>query len=128
MSTNPDFHAEMDRLQDHLPGWAGRHVDRLRQPDAVWVRAPAGIVLTAGGVLSVLPVLGLWMVPVGLALLAHDVPPMRKPIARMLRFTNGKIDGMKSRKAADKEKARKAYDAIKAYNAAKKARESGDGR
>ncbi len=125
MDAKPDFHAEMDRLQDHLPGWAGRHIDRLRHPDAVWVRAPAGVALTAGGVLSILPVLGLWMVPVGLALLAHDVPPMRKPIARVLRFTNGKIDGMKARKAADKEKARKAYDAIKAYNAAKKARESG---
>ena len=127
MGAKPDFHAEMDRLQDHLPGWAGRHIGRLRHPDAVWVRAPTGVALTAGGVLSILPVLGLWMVPVGLALLAHDVPPMRKPIARVLRFTNGKIDGMKARKAADKEKARKAYDAIKAYNAAKKARESGDG-
>ena len=118
-----DFHEEMDRLQGHMPGWAGRHLNRLRHPRAVWVRVPAGIALTGGGVFSVLPVLGLWMVPVGLALLAHDVPPMRKPIARMLRFTNGKIDGMKARKAANKAKAGKAYDAMKAHNEAKKARE-----
>ena len=119
-----DFHEEMDRLQGHMPGWAGRHLNRLRQPRAVWVRVPAGIALTGGGVFSVLPVLGLWMVPVGLALLAQDVPSMRKPMARVLRFTNGKIDNMKARKAANKAKARKSYDAMKAYNAAKKARES----
>ena len=122
-----DFDLEMDRLQGHLPDWAGRHVDRLRHPRAVWVRVPAGIALAGGGVLSVLPGLGLWMLPVGLALLAHDVPPMRKPVARVLRFTNGKIDNMKARKAANKAKARKAYDAMKAHNAAKKARQSGGG-
>ena len=123
----PDFDLEMDRLQGHLPGWAGRHLNRLRHPRAVWVRVPAGIALAGGGVFSILPVLGLWMLPVGLALLAHDVPPMRKPVARVLRFTNGKIDNVKARKAANKEKARKVYDTMKAHNAAKKARQSGGG-
>ena len=99
MSRTTEFHLEMDRLQGHLPGWASRHVDRLRHPRAVWVRVPAGVVLTGGGVLSVLPGLGLWMLPVGLALLAHDVPTMQRPMARMLNFTNGKIDKMKARKA-----------------------------
>jgi len=102
MSAKPDFHAEMDRLQDHLPGWAGRHVGRLRHPGAVWVRVPAGLALAGGGVLSVLPGLGVWMLPVGLALLAHDVQPMQGPLARMLNFTNGKIDNVKRRKAAKK--------------------------
>ncbi len=101
MSRTNDFHHEMDRLQGHLPGWASRHVDRLRHPSAVWVRVPAGVALTGGGVLSVFPGLGLWMLPVGLALLAHDVPPMQRPLARMLNFTNGKIDKLKARKAAE---------------------------
>jgi hypothetical protein len=100
MSANTDFHIEMDRLQGHLPGWASRHVDRLRHPSAVWVRVPAGVALTGGGVLSVLPGLGLWMLPIGLALLAHDVPPMQRPLARMLNFTNGKIEKIKARKTA----------------------------
>jgi hypothetical protein len=77
MSHKPDFHEEMDRLQGHMPGWAGRNFDRLRRPRAIWVRVPAGIALTGGGVLGFLPVLGVWMLPVGLALLARDVPPMR---------------------------------------------------
>jgi hypothetical protein len=43
-----------------------------------------------------LPVVGIWMLPVGLALLAHDIPIMRAPIARLLRFTNRKIEERKS--------------------------------
>jgi len=99
MSDKPDFDEEMDRLQGHMPDWASRNIDRLRQPEAVWVRVPAGIALTGGGVFGFLPVLGFWMLPIGLALLAQDVPPMRRPLARALRFTNGKIDQRKRRKA-----------------------------
>lgn len=94
----PNFHEEMDRLQGHMPGWAGRHFDRLREPRAVWVRVPAGIALTGGGVFSFLPLLGVWMLPIGLALLAVDVPPMRPPLARVLHFTNRKIEQRKDKK------------------------------
>jgi hypothetical protein len=101
MDHKPDFDEEMDRFQDHMPDWAGRNLDRLRQPEAVWVRVPAGIALTGGGVLGCLPVLGFWMLPIGLALLAYDVPPMRPPLARVLRFANRKID--KRKRKADKK-------------------------
>ena len=97
-----DFDAEMDRLQGYMPDWAGRNFDRLRQPEAVWVRVPAGIALTGGGVLGFLPVLGVWMLPIGLALLAYDVPPMRPPLARLLRFANRRIEERKERKADKK--------------------------
>jgi hypothetical protein len=102
MSQKPDFHEEMDRLQGHMPDWAGRNFDRLRQPRAIWVRVPAGIALTGGGVLGFLPVLGVWMLPVGLALLAHDVPPMRRPLARVLNFTNRKHEQRKGRRRGEK--------------------------
>ena len=102
MTSPPDLDEEMDRLQDYMPDWAGRNFDRLRQPEAVWVRVPTGIVLTGGGVLGFLPVLGFWMLPIGLALLAYDVPPMRRPLARVLRFTNRKIEQRKTRKAGKK--------------------------
>lgn len=102
MDAKPDLDEEMDRLQGHMPDWAGRNFDRLRQPEAVWVRVPAGIALTGGGMLGFLPVLGFWMLPIGLALLAYDVPPMRRPLARALRFTNSKIAQRKERKADKK--------------------------
>jgi hypothetical protein len=102
MTREPDFDEEMDRLQGHMPDWAGRNFDRLRQPEAVWVRVPAGIALIGGGVLSFLPVLGIWMLPVGVALLACDVRPMQPPLARALRFANRKIEERKERKAGEK--------------------------
>jgi len=102
MTREPDFDEEMDRLQGHMPDWAGRNFDRLRRPEAVWVRVPAGIALIGGGVLSFLPVLGIWMLPVGVALLACDVRPMQPPLARGLRFANRKIEERKERKADEK--------------------------
>ena len=102
MTRVPDFDEEMDRLQGHMPEWAGRNFDRLRQPEAVWVRVPAGIALIGGGVLSFLPVLGIWMLPVGVALLACDVRPMQPPLARALRFANRKIEERKERKTGEK--------------------------
>ena len=102
MSDKADFDEEMDRFQGHMPDWAGRNFDRLRQPEAVWVRVPAGIALIGGGVLSFLPVLGIWMLPVGVALLACDVRPMQPPLARALRFANRKIEERKERKTGEK--------------------------
>lgn len=119
-----DFHEEMDRFEGHMPDWASRNLKRLRHPRAVWVRVPAGIALTGGGVLSVLPGLGLWMLPIGLALLAHDVPPMRKPLARVLRFTNVKIEERKFRRATAAEAAASRGEAAKARAAAWEARKA----
>jgi hypothetical protein len=50
----------------------------LRRPAARWLRIPAGLLLIVGGVFSILPVLGLWMLPLGLVLLAEDLPPVRR--------------------------------------------------
>jgi len=93
--TKPDFDDEMDRLQGQMPEWASRKLDRLRRPEAAWVRVPAGLALAGGGVLGFLPVLSVWMLPVGLALLAVDVPVMQDPLARALNFTNRQIDKRK---------------------------------
>jgi hypothetical protein len=35
------------------------------------------------------------MLPVGLALLAYDIPMMRRPMARLLHLTNRKIEKRK---------------------------------
>lgn len=54
----------------------------LRHPRSRLIRIPAGIALIAGGVFSFLPLLGLWMLPLGLLLLAADVPFLQRPMAR----------------------------------------------
>lgn len=56
----------------------------LRQPSARWARVPAAILLIIGSVLSILPILGLWMLPLGLVLLAEDVKPLQSLTGRLL--------------------------------------------
>src|SRR3954454_10778003 len=74
---------QFERLERNLPGTAGRSLRWLRQPSSWWVRIPAGI-LIIGGLFSILPVLGLWMIPLGLLLLAQDLPSLRRPTRRLL--------------------------------------------
>ena len=45
---------------------------------------PLAILLILGGIFSFLPVLGVWMLPLGLAVLAVDVPPLKKPVGDFL--------------------------------------------
>jgi hypothetical protein len=42
------------------------------------VRSLVGLLFLAGGTLGFLPILGFWMVPAGLALIALDLPPLRR--------------------------------------------------
>jgi hypothetical protein len=90
MTRIPDFDEEMDRFQHHIPTWVSHKLNRLRGKRAIWVRVPTGVALIGGGVLGFLPlpIVGIWMLPVGLALLAHDIQTMRRPMARLLQFTN----------------------------------------
>lgn len=48
------------------------------------VRLPVAIFLVLGGIFSILPVLGLWMLPAGLFLLAIDIPPLQRPVGKLL--------------------------------------------
>lgn len=41
------------------------------------LRSVAGLLLVCGGIVGFLPILGFWMIPAGLALVALDVPPLR---------------------------------------------------
>jgi len=69
----------LDDLQEQLPGRYAGWLQRLRDPAARWIRIPAGLLLIVGGFLGFLPILGFWMLPLGLLLLAIDIPLLRKP-------------------------------------------------
>jgi len=75
---------QFERWEGKLPGPIGRTIRWLREPSLRWVRLPAGILLIFCGFLGFLPVLGVWMVPFGVLLLAQDLPFLRRPTARML--------------------------------------------
>ena len=79
---------ELDRhfawFEAKLPPRSAKFVGWLRRPSSRYVRIPLAILLILGGIFSILPVLGLWMLPLGLLLFAQDVPFLQKPMARML--------------------------------------------
>jgi hypothetical protein len=74
----------LERLIKRAPSRIRSTAHFLRQPSKRWLRIPAGLLLTAGGVFWFLPIAGFWMLPIGLALLAEDVPPLRSLRRRTL--------------------------------------------
>jgi hypothetical protein len=48
------------------------------------VRSVLGIVLVIAGVFGFLPILGFWMIPLGGALIALDIPPLRRRLMAWL--------------------------------------------
>jgi hypothetical protein len=76
----------VDQLVARLPeGWRST-VRWLHQPSRNWLRVCVGILLIVGSFLSILPVFGLWMLPLGLMLLAEDVPVLRRGLGRILEW------------------------------------------
>src|SRR5699024_2625676 len=75
---------EVDRLQERLPEPASRCLSWLRKPSSGWIRIPLGVVFIVAWIFSFLPILGLWMLPLGPFLLAQALPFLRRPILRAL--------------------------------------------
>lgn len=92
-----------DRIERKVPPKA-RALRWLRTPVAVWVRVPVSILLIIGGIFSILPFLGAWMLPLGILLLAIDVAFLRHPstvaVIKAQRWFTVKIRNWKAKKAA----------------------------
>ena len=82
------YQKELDRhfawFERRLPPRPARFVSWLRKPSSRLARIPLALLLVLGGIFSILPVLGLWMLPLGLLLIAQDVPMLQKPMAQLL--------------------------------------------
>ena len=48
------------------------------------LRSGLGSVLLVAGLFGFLPILGFWMIPLGLALIALDIPPLRRRLRQWL--------------------------------------------
>jgi hypothetical protein len=74
----------------HAARW-DRRVRRGRSP---WARRGLGVLFLLGGMLWMLPILGIWMLPVGLALLSDDAAVLRRRRrwlhARLLAWSRGR--------------------------------------
>jgi hypothetical protein len=74
------FQRQFQALERLIPPLRGP-MSTLRRDSWFPVRFPIALLLIVGGVFSFLPVLGVWMLPLGLLLLAVDLPVLRGPIS-----------------------------------------------
>ncbi|GAB1717086.1 MAG: hypothetical protein NTAFB05_21280 [Nitrobacter sp.] len=83
-----DHRAELDRhfawFESKMPPRPAKFIGWVRRPSSRLARVPLAVLLVVGGVFSFLPVLGLWMLPLGLMLIALDLPFLQRPMARTL--------------------------------------------
>jgi hypothetical protein len=88
------FHRHLDNLRRWLPGRTASWFDWLRRPEARWVRIPAALLFICGGFLGFLPVLGFWMLPIGVLLLSLDIPVLKRPTTRALNWAERRWAGV----------------------------------
>jgi len=55
------------------------------------VRVLVGTLLIVGGLFGFLPILGFWMIPLGLAVILSDVPAIRRIVTRSRRWLRKRI-------------------------------------
>jgi hypothetical protein len=73
-----------DGIEREVPDRATRAIRWLRNPKSRWLRIPLGILCIVASFFWFLPVLGLWFLPIGLLLIAQDVPFLRRPVGRLM--------------------------------------------
>lgn len=96
-----DGRRELDRayegLEEEVPDRVSRAIRWLREPKARKVRIPLGVLFLAGGLLWFLPVVGVELIPIGLLLIAQDVPFLRKPVGRAMLWLERKWRSVRRR-------------------------------
>ncbi len=107
---------ELDRhfawFEERLPPEPARFVRWLRKPSSRYVRIPLAIVLIVGGIFSFLPVLALWMLPLGLLLFAQDVPILQNALGAVARLHRAQVDRTSRRKKRAVTPSKRLLDSI----------------
>jgi hypothetical protein len=75
---------------------------QLRLPQSRPIRVILGLALIIGGVLGFLPVLGFWMIPLGLLVLSVDMPIVRRWRRRLEIWWGRRKENKKSKNSVDK--------------------------
>jgi hypothetical protein len=81
--TDRRFQRQFEVLSRLIPALRGP-LRALRGNRWLLIRLPLALMLIAGGLFSFLPFLGIWMLPLGLLLLAVDLPFLRGPISNLM--------------------------------------------
>jgi hypothetical protein len=81
-SGREELNEAYDRLEHEVPDRVAKILRWLRDPKARTVRLTVGVVLIILSFFWFLPIIGIEFLPIGLLLVAHDIPFLRKPVAR----------------------------------------------
>lgn len=96
-ATRRELNRYLDRLGACLPDWLCRTVRWLRQPDRRVARILVSSLLVVGGLFAFLPVLGLWMLPLGLIIISQDLTFLQRPLVRVFKWTEHRFRGLIAR-------------------------------
>jgi hypothetical protein len=96
MAPAEELNKYLNAIERRMPPRLSGFIRWLRTPSSFWARLLVAVLLIVGGVFSILPVLGLWMLPLGLLLIAQDVPILQRPILAALKWTEGKWTQIKA--------------------------------
>lgn len=70
----------LDELERETPDRVTNLIRSLRKPEARRIRLPLGILCIIASMFWFLPVIGIELLPIGLLLIAIDVPALRRPV------------------------------------------------
>lgn len=73
-----------DELEREVPDRVTKAIRWLRDPGARWARIPLGILCIVASFFWFLPVIGIELLPIGLLLIALDVPFLRRPVGYLI--------------------------------------------
>jgi len=83
-ATRSELNRYFEMIHRLVPVRVSQFIRWLRKPSSFPVRLLVALLLILGGLFSFLPILGLWMLPLGLLLIAQDVPLLQKPLVSAL--------------------------------------------
>ena len=99
VNTKAELNRYFDLIDRRVPIRVSRSIRWLRKPTSFGARLVVASLLIIGGIFSFLPVLGLWMLPLGLLLIARDVPFFAKAPREKSGVGRGRIAGAKDEMA-----------------------------
>ncbi|HZV98979.1 MAG TPA: hypothetical protein VFF74_08330 [Methylophilaceae bacterium] len=91
-------------LEHEVPTWMARIIRWLHSPKSRLYRIPLGLLLIACGVVGFLPIVGYEFIPLGLLVLAQDIPFLRKPVGKLILWLLQKWQGYKRKRATRRSK------------------------
>jgi hypothetical protein len=96
-TTNVELNRYFKMIDRRVPISVSKFIQWLRKPSSFAVRLIIAILLILGGIFSFLPVLGIWMLPLGLLLIAQDIPFLQKPLLGAFAWIERKYEWLRTK-------------------------------